>query len=172
MTYTNVLYIYIMVCIYIDTKARLCITNLIQVFITFSSIPIPSPYSFVTTTLKSNLELTEIVTEVSRLLPQLTDFIGQFHSIVSANNVNVITDVAGNMSIDVPSNMSDDMASKISTRLGIVDRLITNHGTTINDLFQKGLHIEQQLKVNNPSYVSQLNDHISTFKQLNASYKH
>jgi hypothetical protein len=76
------------------------------------------------------------------------------------------------MSIDVPHNMPDIEAEKISKRIGIIDRLITSHGNNLNDLFQKGLSIENKLKANNPNYVSELKDQIAEFKKLNVSYKH
>lgn len=151
----------------------LIITNLIifyQNYINVSSIP--KPYPFVTTTLHCGPDLSEIIVEVNRLLPQLSDFITQFNNIIIETGVNVVTDSAGNMSIDVPHDMSDSVANRISTRVGIVDRLITTQGTSINDLFQQGLKIEQGLKANNPNYTSQLTDQIAQFKQLNASYKH
>lgn len=138
----------------------------------FSHKSIPKPHAFVITSLKSNVELTEIISEVSRLIPQLTDFINQFHGVVSEFGVNVITDSAGNMSIDVPRNMPDNVANNISTRLGIIDRLITDHGTNINSLFQKGLVIEKRLEANDSNYVSQLTNQINQFKTLNSSYKH
>jgi len=118
------------------------------------------------------MDICDIVSEVNRLLPQLSDFIGQFNNIVTQTGVNVITDRAGNMSIDVPHDMSDALANNISTRIGIVDRLIMTHGTSINDLFQKGLGIEQELKSNNPNYTSQLTNQIAQFKNLNSSYRH
>ena len=71
------------------------------------------------------MDISQIVTEISTLMPQLTDFINQFNNVVTTSGVNVVTDSAGNMSIDVPYNMSDSAANKISTRLGIIDRLIT-----------------------------------------------
>ena len=76
------------------------------------------------------------------------------------------------MSIDVPENMPDSDANLISKRIGIIDRLITSHGQSINDLFQKGLSIEEKLKTDNPKYVSQLSEQINQFKKLNSSYKH
>lgn len=76
------------------------------------------------------------------------------------------------MSIDVPENMPDSDANLISKRIGIIDRLITSHGQSINDLFQKGLSIEEKLKTDNSKYVSQLSQQIDQFKKLNSSYKH
>ncbi len=76
------------------------------------------------------------------------------------------------MSIDVPKDMSDAVADKIITRVGLLDRLITSHGQSINEVFKNGLAIEDKLKANNPNYVSQLSDQIAQFNKLNASYKH
>lgn len=117
-------------------------------------------------------DLSEIILEISRQLPQLSEFINHFNNIVSENNVNVVTDSVGNMSIDVPAKMSDALANDVSKKIGIVDRLINSHGQSINELFNKGLKIEEGIKVSNPNYVSQLSEQIAEFKRLNASYKH
>lgn len=116
--------------------------------------------------------ISEIVAEINSLLPQLSNFINQFDATVTQSGINVVTDSIGSMSIDVPQNMPDDVANKISTRIGIIDRLITTKGQEINDLFQKGIHLENKLKMDNPDYVSQLTDKIKEFKKLNSSYKH
>jgi hypothetical protein len=117
-------------------------------------------------------ELSGIVIELNRLIPQLDMFIAQFKSIVIDTGINVVSDAQGNMSIDVPSSMSDSDANKISARIGVIDRLITHNGVSINDLFNKGLSIENSLKGKDPTYNSQLTNQIVQFKALNASYKH
>jgi hypothetical protein len=106
------------------------------------------------------------------MLPQLAGFIEQFNSIVTQHGINVVTDAQGYMSVDVPASMPESTYINISNRLGIVDRLINSHGASINDLFQKGSSIEQQMKLVDNSYTSQLSDQIEKFKHLNASYKH
>jgi len=132
----------------------------------------PKPHGFVTLPLKSSFELDNIILEVNRMLPQLVGFIEQFNNIVSQHGINVVTDAQGNMSMDVPASMSETSYMNISNRLGIVDRLINNQGTSINDLIQKGLSIEQEIKQSDHNYTSQLSDQIEKFKKLNASYKH
>jgi DNA repair ATPase RecN len=132
----------------------------------------PKHHGFVTLPLKSSFELDSIILEVNRMLPQLAGFIEQFNNIVSQHGVNVVTDAQGNMSMDVPASMSETTYNNISNRLGIVDRLINNHGSSINDLFQKGLTIEQKIKQTDHNYTSQLSDQIEKFNILNASYKH
>lgn len=133
---------------------------------------IPKPYKFVNSTLQNGVDINNIVNEINSLLPQFADFIGQFNNLITQNGINVITDSVGNMSIDVPGNMSESDANKLSTRIGIIDRLITNHGTTLSDLFQKGLSLENKLKAENSSYISQLSDQYTEFNKLNSSYKH
>lgn len=128
--------------------------------------------TFVSEPLKSEMNILEIITEINTLLPQLADFIGQFNTVVSQSGINVVTDSVGNMDIDVPKNMSDDIANNVSTRIGIIDRLITTRGQEINDLLQKGINLEKNLKLENPNYVSQLTDKIAEFRRLNALYKH
>lgn len=138
----------------------------------YQNISIPKPYKFVNLTLQSGMDISNIVTEVNTLLPQLADFISQFNNLITQTGINVITDSSGNMSIDVPNSMPESEVNRLTTRIGIIDRLITNHGTSLNDLFQKGLSIENKLKTDNPNYVSQLSEQITEFKKLNASYKH
>lgn len=133
---------------------------------------IPKPYKFITIELQADLDLISIINEVGTLLPQLANFIGQFNTLITQSGVNVITDTAGNMSIDVASNMSSTEAEFVTKKIGIIDRLINSHGTTLHDLFQKGLNIENKLKIENPNYISQLTQQIEEFKKLNSSYKH
>jgi hypothetical protein len=118
------------------------------------------------------MELSSIMTEINSLLPQLAGFITQFNDVVTQTGVNVITDAAGNMSIDVSSNISETLANETSHKLGIIDRLINTQGSKLNTLIEKGLSIEEQIKASNPKYGSQLTEQISTFKELNSSYKH
>ena len=134
----------------------------------------PSPYKFVNKPKKSSLivELSEVVNKINELMPQLTEFIGQFNNIVVNDSINVITETNGNMSIDVPSSMSDDRAEQLSKRIGIIDRLITTRGQEIDVLLQKGLEIENKLKEQDPKFTSQILEKVNEFKRLNNSYKH
>jgi hypothetical protein len=130
------------------------------------------PHTFATKTLKSDMGISEIITEISTLLPQLSNFIDQFNATVSQSGINVVTDSIGNMSMDVPQSMTDDVANKLSTKISIIDRLITTQGQEISDLLQKGTDLEKKLKIADSNYVSQLTDKIQEFKRLNSSYKH
>ena len=56
--------------------------------------------------------------------------------------------------------MWDGMANIVSNRIGIIDRLITTHRQNINDLINKGIGLENKLKLENFNYVSQLADKI------------
>ena len=138
----------------------------------FSVDNIPKPYLFVTNALKSNMDIFNIVGEINTLLPQLSNFIDQFNNLVNQSGINVVTDSVGNMSVDVPHNMQDSTATEVTTKIGIIDRLITTRGQQLNDLFQKGLQIEKDITVENPKYESQLTSQLAEFKRLNNSYKH
>jgi len=130
------------------------------------------PHSFQTTSLKSELVISDILAELNSLLPQLNGFINNFNTTVNQTGISVVTDSIGNLSIDVPKDMADDVANKVSTRIGIIDRLITTKGQEINELLQKGITIENKLKMENSHYQSQLTDKILEFKRLNSLYKH
>lgn len=134
---------------------------------------IPSPHAFASLPLQSTMgEFTEIISKVNELLPQLSDFISQFHNTILTNNINVITDVSGNMSIDVPGTMSDMDAEKISKKLNILDRLISVRTLEINNLLQDGLVLESNFKKDNVNYTSQILDKVKELEKLTASYKH
>lgn len=121
----------------------------------------------------NNLEdLTLVINEVNRLLPQLSDFINQFNQVIITTGVNVTTDSGGNLGMDAPVEMTSAEMERISNRIGIMDRLINNHGSTVNELLQRGQSIERDIISSNPEYKSQLVDKINRFKELNASYNH
>jgi hypothetical protein len=106
-------------------------------------------------------------------MPQLSDFIFQFHVLVADNSVNVLTEPNGNLSIDVPVSMPDDKAQELSMRIGIIDRLITTRGQEIDVLLHKGLEIEKKIREQqDPNFTSQILEKIHTFNRLNNSYKH
>jgi hypothetical protein len=138
----------------------------------FDGGEVSTPHAFSGNTLTSSMDISEIVTEIDTLLPQLAKFISQFNSTVSQSGINVVTDVAGNMNIDVPKTMSDEVANKLSSKVAIIDRLITTRGQDINDLIQKGLTLESKLRITDPNYVSQIVDRVQEFQKLNSSYKH
>jgi hypothetical protein len=150
---------------------------LLLLVIMFKRFPInyniPKPHLFVNKTLHSDLSvLLEIVAELEKLLPQLSSFIDQFNNTALESDVNVITDREGNMDIDVPARMSDEEAQAISKKLGIIDRLITTQGQKVNDLLQRGMAIENDLRAMNPNHVSYLEAKIAEFRALNESFKH
>ena len=116
--------------------------------------------------------LNEIINEVNNLLPQLSSFIYQFNSIVTENSINVITEANGNMSLDVPLNMADNKAEQLSRRISIIDRLISNQSEKIENLLDKGLIIEKELKQQNSQYTSQILEKVNELKKLNNLYKH
>jgi hypothetical protein len=146
---------------------------LLKTIYNYLYLNIPKPHKFSTLNLHSSLaEVTEISSKINELLPQITDFINQFNTIINTNSISVITDTAGNMEIEGPANMSDADLNKIGKRIGIIDRLITTRGEQISDLIHKGLSLEANLKKEDVNYTSQLVEKINEFKKLSSSYKH
>ena len=138
----------------------------------FNNGEVSNPHAFTSKTLTSAMGITEIVSEIDTLLPQLANFISQFNTTVSQSGISVVTDAAGNMDMDVPKSISDEVANKVGARIGVIDRLITTRGQEINDLLQKGLALEANIKMTDPNYVSQITDRVQEFNKLNSSYKH
>ena len=122
------------------------------------------------TELLNNLE--SITSEIDRIMPQLSQFITQFYDLIESNNVNVITDGKRNLSIDVPNEMATDVAERLSTRIGVMDRLINTHKDSLTDLFQRGSEIENTIKTDNQNFTSKLNERASAFEVLKHSYRH
>lgn len=134
----------------------------------YSNEDVSTAYAF----LSDVTSISDVLSELTRVLPQLSSFIIQFNNTVVESGVNVVTDSIGSMSIDVPQSMTNAEADKISTRIGIIDRLITTTGQQVNELIQKGIQFENDIKKGDPNYVSQLTEKIQEFKRLNSSYKH
>ena len=150
--------------------------SLRQKFYYYNNMCIPKPHTFVTLPLKStNIEieqLAEITAQINQLIPQFSGFIDQFHQIVMAKSINVISDPFGNMSLDVPFDMPDAEGEKLSKKISVIDRLIKTRGQEIDDLLQKGSGLETKIKMKNPNYTSQILDKANEFKKLKTSYKH
>ena len=49
------------------------------------------------------LQLYSIISQIDMFSPQISDFINQFNTIILDNNINVITNIAGNMYVDIPN---------------------------------------------------------------------
>ncbi len=146
---------------------------LLKTIYNYLCLDAPKPHKFTTLNLKSSLaEVTEISSKISELLPQITDFIHQFNTLINTNSISVITDTIGNMEIEGPATLSDADLNKIGKRIGIIDRLITARGEQISDLIHKGLELEAKLKKEDLNYTSQLVEKINEFKRLKLSYKH
>jgi len=132
---------------------------------------LPPKPQFVTTVLKSEISIGQVILDISTMLPQLNNFISQFHSLISDNNINVITDSLGNMDIEVPKNIVDEDAEKLAKRIGILDRLITNHNNNLQDLFKRG-YILDKTSINPNEYQTQLDEKMKIYESMIAKYRH
>lgn len=137
-----------------------------------NTVGIAKPHFFVYKTIKSNLDLSTIVGDLTKLVPQFKGFIEQFNTLINDNCVNVLTDAKGNLFIDVPNSMPEDKSVQISNKVSVLDRLIKAQSESIGDLFKKGSSIESKFKANNANYTSELNELRKTFISLKDSYKH
>ena len=117
-------------------------------------------------------DLAAIVLTIGSHLSELTTFINKFDNTVVENGINVITDSSGSLSIDAPSTMSDEVANKVSTRISIIDSLISKRQSDITDLIQKGLALQNKINSVDPSYKSEIVNQITEFEKLRNSYKH
>ena len=97
--------------------------------------------------LKSTFEidLSGILMDIDKILPQFTHFLDLFKSTIIENNTNVVIDASGSMSIDVPANMSDDQARELSKKLNVIDSLIHSRNDELEKLIQEGNRIESEL---------------------------
>jgi hypothetical protein len=117
-------------------------------------------------------ELPNIVSNIDTCISQLSLFISQFNDLIIQNNINVVSDTTGNISIDVPSTMSEDLQSKLAKKVGIIDRLISDRSNTLDELFKQGFDIENSLKKTDPKYSSVIMEKANAFNQLKNTYKH
>ena len=117
-------------------------------------------------------QLEVIVTDLNRMLPQLNNFINQFHDYINEIGINVITNAQGSLDIDVSNTVTDTTALQYANRINIFDSLIRHHIDSIEDLLQRGLVLEDQIREWNSNYVSKLTENKNIFNNLTESYKH
>lgn len=119
------------------------------------------------------IELSSVMLELARLLPQLQEFVNNLNETIVSNNVNLITESTGELTMEVPSNMSDKDIDVCRRKVGIIDRLIHDRTDHISSLFKKGHDIEMEIKKFNPNYVSDdLIEKSKILKEIKNSYKH
>lgn len=115
-------------------------------------------------------ELNNILTNVDQLLPQFGNFILQFNTIVIENTINVINEADGSLTIEVPKEMPDSVSQTLSQKIRILDRLVMTRTGEIDSLLQKGLAIEDQIKEQNPEFISKIIPKITKFQEAAAKY--
>jgi len=120
----------------------------------------------------SQFDLTSIIADINGLLPQLSNFISQINTLVNQNNIQIIVDAAGNMSLDAPGSMTDLELNSLSKRINVIDALIASHKSNITTLFQQASNIENASKIADSSQVSELASLSTRFDALKVSYKH
>lgn len=119
-----------------------------------------------------NTELTLIVTELSKLLPQLQGFISNFNETITLYGINVVTEGSGQLNIDVPYNMTEVDVDKCVKKVEILDRLIHDRTYNIENIFKNGFEIESKIKKLNDKHISVLTEKSKILTELKNSYKH
>lgn len=83
-------------------------------------------------------DISIIIEQLDTLMPQLVKFIKQFHDVVIASDINVVTDGDGNLSGYPLKSMPEADANIAIKKIGIIDNLIHSRQETISELFKKG----------------------------------
>lgn len=151
-------------------KIKLLLNYIIECF----NQEIPKPHSFVNVPLRASLEanVMEISNTIISSLPQLDDFITQFHKFIVSKNVNVMTDSFGRLDVTVPWDMSDTEHVNVAKRIRILDSLITTKVEQIDGLINEGRSLENQILAKNPNYQSRILARAEEFKVIRSRYNH
>lgn len=89
-------------------------------------------------------------------MTQLAKFINQHETTVIQENITVITDARGNLSIDVSPQMTEAAIDKVTLRIGVIDRLISKESHEIMDLIEKGVSLDQKIGSQTPGFRSDI----------------
>ena len=117
-------------------------------------------------------DLQNVILELDRLFPQLSDFINKFKDFVNETQINVITDAQGGLSIDVLEGLDHSIVKMYATKVQVLDSLIHNHIHKIEELLLKASKIEGEILEFNHDYISQLASSLEKLKVLINSYGH
>lgn len=112
----------------------------------------------------------EFLQELNNLVPEITNYINQFNSIISENNLNVITDVQGNLMVDAPSNLSDQACDYFGKKVGVIDRIINSKLDEADKLIEQGNAMQKEIK--NSNHSSQIQAKLKELNQLKNKYGH
>ena len=115
-------------------------------------------------------QLHETLAELNGLLTQLETFVNNFQDFITKHNINVITDVGGNMSLDIPTSVDNATQQSYLSRIGITDRLIYSHIDNLESLLRRASELEGQIRELDSDYLSQLNSYRERLRLLISRY--
>lgn len=124
------------------------------------------------TTYELHNQLSIVLDESNRLLSQLDNFINRFNSFIVDNNINIITDSQGNMSMDISSNLDNSTAVSYTNRVHTLDNLIRNHVNSLEQLVLRGNSLENDISYIDSNYSKQFKYISDRLIYLKNSYKH
>lgn len=113
-------------------------------------------------------EFLELLNKIDYILPQLGEFVNQFQTTISNNNINVIIEGAGDFSIDVPKDMPDSEAKKFSDRLRILDQLIRTRTEDVEELLNKSKSL--LTNINEKEYSSKILAKVDELNKIKGKY--
>jgi hypothetical protein len=116
--------------------------------------------------------LLDIINQIDLMLPQLDNFIDQFHTTLLENNINIVTDSSSNMFMEVPSTTPEDKATFLRKKLDVIDRLVNTKSAEVDKLLKEGSNLELNLKKDNPEFQSKILAKVNELNKLKAKYRH
>ena len=114
--------------------------------------------------------MVEFLQELNNLVPEISNFINQFHAFVIESDVNVVTDAQGNLTLDAPSNITQERSDYVSKKVCILDRIINTKFDEADKLIEQGSAMEKEIKSSNHN--SQIQAKLNELKELKKRYGH
>jgi hypothetical protein len=117
-------------------------------------------------------QLQDTYSETDRLFSQLNTFITRFHNFVTDTDINVVTNVQGELGIDVPENLDQNLAQQYANRINVFDNLIHNHIHNIENILKRVIELEDQMRILDENYQTQSSLYNDRLKDLIRLYGH
>jgi len=112
----------------------------------------------------------EFLQELNNIVPEISNFINQFHSLVIESDINVVTDAQGNLTLDAPADISQEKSEYVSKKVCILDRIINTKFDEADKLIEQGSAMEKEIKSSNQN--SQIQAKLNELKELKKRYGH
>jgi hypothetical protein len=115
-------------------------------------------------------DLNTVIANLNHYIPQFGKFINDILAVQVKYNVTIVEQL-GNLSVDVPQDMSQSIQEEVVKKVRVLDSLCLQRSMDIEVEFTKGRSIENLIKLQNPSYKSQISGQIAEFARLKGAFK-